>query len=40
VQAWANSPGHNAQMLRTDVSSMRVGATVLNDRLYGAVAFG
>ncbi|NMR20489.1 CAP domain-containing protein [Cellulomonas fimi] len=40
VQAWANSPSHDAQMLRRDVSSMRVGATVLDNRLYAAVGFG
>lgn len=39
VQAWANSPGHRAWMVRTDVSAMQVGAVVLNDRLFGAVNF-
>jgi len=39
VQAWANSPDHRAWMVRTNVSSMQVGAVVLNNRLYGAVNF-
>jgi len=39
VQAWANSPDHRAWMVRTSVSSMQVGAVVLNNRLYGAVNF-
>ena len=39
VQAWANSPGHRAWMLKTDTSAMQVGAVVLDGRLYGAVNF-
>ena len=39
VQAWANSPGHRAWMVRTDMTAMQVGAVVLDNRLYGAVDF-
>lgn len=39
VQAWANSPGHRAWMVRTDKTAMQVGAVVLDNRLYGAVDF-
>ena len=39
VQRWAASPPHNAQMLRTDVSSMAVGGAVAGTWLYGAVKF-
>jgi uncharacterized protein YkwD len=39
VSAWAASPAHNAQMLRTDVTSMQVGGALLDNRLYGAVKF-
>lgn len=39
VQAWANSPGHRAWMVKTTTSAMQVGAVVLNGRLYGAVNF-
>ncbi|WP_165372863.1 CAP domain-containing protein [Pengzhenrongella frigida] len=39
VDAWANSAGHRAWMLKTTVSSMQVGAVVLDGRLYGAVNF-
>jgi hypothetical protein len=39
VQAWANSPAHKAWMVNTSVSSMQIGAVVLNGRLYGAVGF-
>ena len=39
VRAWAGSPGHNAWMLRSGVSSMRIGAAQLDGRLYGAVDF-
>ncbi|MFC0713900.1 CAP domain-containing protein [Cellulomonas biazotea] len=39
VSAWSNSSGHNAQMLRTDVSSMSVGAGSSAGWLFGAVRF-
>lgn len=39
VAAWSRSPGHNAQMLRTDVSSMSVGAATSAGWLFGAVRF-
>ena len=39
VNAWAASPSHNAWMLRSDKTSMQIGAAVLNNRLYGAVNF-
>ena len=39
VVAWSRSAPHNAQMLRTDVTSMRVGGAVRDGWLYGAVAF-
>jgi len=40
VSAWSNSPGHDAQMRRTDVSGMAVGGASLDGWLYGAVKFG
>lgn len=40
VRAWSGSPAHNAQMLRTDVSSMSVGAASASGYLFAAVAFG
>jgi len=39
VGAWSRSPSHNAQMLRTDVSSMAVGGAGAGGWLYGAVKF-
>jgi hypothetical protein len=39
VSAWSRSPGHDAQMRRTDVSSMAVGGAGLNGWLFGAVKF-
>ncbi|AEE44882.1 CAP domain-containing protein [Cellulomonas fimi] len=39
VSAWSRSSGHNAQMLRTDVSSMSVGAATSAGWLFGAVRF-
>jgi len=39
INAWANSPGHRAQMVRTDVTSMSVGGASLGGWLYGAVKF-
>ncbi|MDC7121659.1 hypothetical protein OMK64_08930 [Cellulomonas fimi] len=39
VSAWSRSPAHNAQMLRTDVSSMSVGAATSAGWLFGAVRF-
>ena len=39
VTAWSHSPGHDAQMRRTDVSSMAVGGASLNGYLFGAVKF-
>ena len=39
VSAWSRSPGHNAQMLRTDVSRMSVGGAALGGWLFGAVLF-
>ena len=39
VSAWSRSAGHDAQMRRTDVSSMSVGGASLNGWLFGAVRF-
>ncbi len=39
VSAWSRSPGHDAQMRRTDVSSMSVGGASLGGWLFGAVKF-
>ncbi|KQY23236.1 hypothetical protein ASD16_11810 [Cellulomonas sp. Root485] len=39
VSAWSRSAGHDAQMRRTDVSSMAVGGASLNGWLFGAVRF-
>lgn len=39
VNAWANSSGHRAQMMRTDVSTMKVGGASVGGWLYGAVKF-
>lgn len=39
VSAWSRSSGHDAQMRRTDVSSMSVGGAGLNGWLFGAVRF-
>jgi hypothetical protein len=39
VSAWSRSSGHDAQMRRTDVSSMSVGDASLNGWLFGAVKF-
>ena len=39
VSAWSQSPAHDAQMRRTDVSSMAVGGASLNGWLFGAVKF-
>lgn len=39
VSAWAKSPSHNAQMLRSDVTAMAVGAAQRDGWLYGAVVF-
>lgn len=39
VSAWSRSPAHNSQMLRTDVSSMSVGAASSSGWLFGAVRF-
>ncbi len=39
VNAWANSAPHNKQMLRTDVSVMKVGGASSGGWLYGAVKF-
>lgn len=39
ITAWSRSAPHNAQMLRTDVSSMSVGGASLGGWLYGAVKF-
>jgi uncharacterized protein YkwD len=39
VGAWSRSPSHNAQMLRTDVSSMSVGAATAAGYLFAAVKF-
>lgn len=39
VSAWSKSSGHNSQMLRTDVSSMSVGAATSAGWLFGAVRF-
>jgi uncharacterized protein YkwD len=40
VQAWDGSAPHRAQMQRTDVSTMYVGAATRSGWLYGAVFFG
>ncbi|WP_421732419.1 CAP domain-containing protein [Cellulomonas sp.] len=39
VAAWSRSAGHDAQMRRTDVSSMSVGGASLGGWLFGAVKF-
>ncbi|MCR6705627.1 MAG: hypothetical protein NVV66_13355 [Cellulomonas sp.] len=39
VQAWSHSPGHDAQMRRTDVTTMSVGAATQSGWLFGAVLF-
>lgn len=39
VSAWSKSPPHNAQMLRSDVTAMAVGAALRDKWLYGAVVF-
>ncbi|GAA3795857.1 hypothetical protein [Cellulomonas soli] len=39
MSGWKNSAPHNAQMLRTDVSTMYVGGASLNGFLFGAVLF-
>ncbi|MBU4214216.1 MAG: CAP domain-containing protein [Actinobacteria bacterium] len=39
VGAWSRSPSHNAQMTRTDVSSMAVGAATAEGFLFSAVKF-
>lgn len=39
VVAWSRSAPHNAQMLRTDVTSVRIGGAVRDGWLYGAAAF-
>ena len=39
VGAWSRSAGHDAQMRRTDVSSMSVGGATLGGWLFGAVKF-
>ncbi|KQR12083.1 hypothetical protein [Cellulomonas sp. Leaf334] len=39
VSAWSRSAGHDAQMRRTDVSSMSVGGASLGGWLFGAVKF-
>jgi hypothetical protein len=39
VTAWSHSASHDAQMRRTDVSSMGVGGASLNGYLFGAVKF-
>ena len=39
ITAWANSAPHRAQMLRTDVSVMKVGGATSGGWLYGAVKF-
>ncbi|MCL2091554.1 MAG: hypothetical protein FWH11_10235 [Micrococcales bacterium] len=39
VVAWSRSAPHNAQMLRTDVTSVRVGGASRDGWLYGAAAF-
>jgi len=39
VVAWSNSPAHDAQMRRTDVTRMLVGAGTADGLLYGAVLF-
>lgn len=39
LNAWSHSAAHNAQMLRTDVSTMKVGGATAGGWLYGAVKF-
>lgn len=39
LNAWAHSAAHNAQMLRTDVTTMKVGGASSGGWLYGAVKF-
>lgn len=39
VQAWSRSAGHDAQMRRTDVTTMSVGAAMNDGWLFGAVLF-
>ena len=39
ISAWSRSAPHNAQMLRTDVSTMKVGGATGGGWLYGAVKF-
>ncbi|WP_159810058.1 CAP domain-containing protein [Cellulomonas citrea] len=39
VGAWSRSPSHQAQMARTDVSSMSVGAATADGFLFSAVKF-
>ncbi len=39
VVAWSRSAPHNAQMLRTDVTSVRVGGAARDGWLYGAASF-
>ncbi|MBT0993029.1 hypothetical protein KIN34_01820 [Cellulomonas sp. DKR-3] len=39
VQAWSHSSSHDAQMRRTDVSTMDVGAALQSGWLFGAVLF-
>ncbi|CAM5789538.1 CAP domain-containing protein [Cellulomonas persica] len=39
VQAWSHSPGHDAQMRRTNVTTMYVGAATQSGWLFGAVLF-
>ena len=40
VTAWEHSAPHNAQMLRTGVTTMKVGGASAGGYLYGAVKFG
>lgn len=39
VVAWSRSAPHNAQMLRTDITSVRVGGALRDGWLYGAASF-
>jgi len=39
INAWANSAPHRAQMLRTDVTTMKIGGATSGGWLYGAVKF-
>ena len=39
INAWSRSAPHNAQMLRTDVTTMKVGGASAGGWLYGAVKF-